>query len=321
MKLDYDGELEAFKAKISSMINADTKAAEVNAPHQPTIYHYTDVKGALGILESGELWLTERAHLNDPVEVQYGLCIAQKLFENTARNSSARIPNDAASHLKEEHETGLARLGFWIFSASLNDNDLGQWRSYADDGRGVCLGFSIEKFDMKELAKRNIPYALNARQFSVRYCESSLMTSMKRYIDNGITTLEKLKLGEQDRDAWRRERYFWLILNDGIYVNSTLYKHKAYDHEQEYRLLIIGERDKIAEECDRHHVRERNREIVGYLKLPIPSWGEPGVLTHIRIGPAAPYQLADQIRITLKKLRIPLPVVIDKSDIPYRPTR
>jgi hypothetical protein len=114
---------------------------------------------------------------------------------------------------------------------------------------------------------------------------------------------------------------FGCFSNDGVFVNSTLYKHKAYETENEYRLLIIGERDNIVEESDRHHVRERNGEIVGYLKVPIPSWRKPGVITHIRVGPAAPDQLKDQIRIALKKLRIPLQLEIDKSCIPYRSAR
>jgi hypothetical protein len=144
---------------------------------------------------------------------------------------------------------------------------------------------------------------------------------MGRYIGSGVETLGKLRWdGRDPRDAWHMENYFWLLLNDGVFVNSTLYKHKAYETENEYRLLIIGERDKIAEESDRHHVREQNGEIVGYLKVPLP-WRKPGVLTHIRVGPAAPDQLKDQIRIALKKLRIPLQLEIDKSCIPYRSAR
>ncbi len=30
----------------------------------PSVCHYTSMKGALGILESGRMWFTERAHLN-----------------------------------------------------------------------------------------------------------------------------------------------------------------------------------------------------------------------------------------------------------------
>jgi hypothetical protein len=67
-------------------------------------------------------------------------------------------------------------------------------------------------------------------------------------------------------------------------------------------------------------LRERKGEIVGYLDLPIPNWKQQGVLTHIRLGPAAPSQLKDEIWVALMSLGIPMPM-IDKSDIPYRPAR
>jgi hypothetical protein len=107
-----------------------------------------------------------------------------------------------------------------------------------------------------------------------------------------------------------------VALNNGFYANALLSKHPAYEHEQEYRLLISGVRNTIST-CGSHHLRERMGEIVGYLTLPIPRWMQPGVLTHIRAGPAAPRELADQIRMTLTTLGLPLPEM-EKSDIPYR---
>ncbi len=329
MRLEDSAEeaLSAFREKISSMIIIDLQAVGGITPHQPTIYHYTDVRGALGILESGELWFTERAHLNDPVEIQYGLSIAHELFQTAVQSRGAAIPKEAASHLTGEHAFGLATYGFWIFSASLHDDDLGQWRNYADDGRGVCLGFSLENFNMLELAKL-IPHNPNSLRFPINYDKDRLRQSMQRYIEVGLDLLEKIDLAGRDSyykpygDALLYERDFFYILNDGIFAHSLLSKHKAYAHEQEYRLLISGIRNTISG-CGRHYLRERKGEIVGYLKLPIPAWKQPGVLTHIRIGPAAPNQLLDQIRMTLTTLGIPLPNSdkMDKSGIPYRSTR
>src|SRR5271165_57157 len=315
--------LYTFKDCIHSMIGTDFKEAKDTVPHQSTIYHYTDVRGALGILQSGELWFTERAHLNDPVEMRYGLSIGHELFETAVENRGAAIPGGAASRLKREHELGLTTYGFWSFSASLDGNDLSQWRNYADDGRGVCLGFSLENFNMIALMNL-IPDVSNnnSLRFPVNYVDGHLRTHLQAYIDRGIGILEALNLSAQDRcyePYGRYERKFLRILNDGFYVNSVLSKHPAYAHEKEYRLLISGIRNAISA-CDRHCLRERNGEIVGYLKLPVPTWKQPGVLTHIRLGPAAPDQLEDQLRMTLTTLAIPLPR-IDKSDIPYRSTR
>src|SRR5205807_711361 len=106
--------------------------------------------------------------LNDPIEIQYGLRIAHQLFDQAASMRGAAISKDAASHLKGEHEFGLATYGFWIFSLSFNGDDLAQWRNYADDGRGVCLGFSVQNFDMVELSKL-MPNRPNSLRFPVSY--------------------------------------------------------------------------------------------------------------------------------------------------------
>jgi hypothetical protein len=58
---------------VNALIHDDFRVAAETVAHQPTIFHYTDVKGALGIMQTGRLWFTERAHLNDPVEIEYGL--------------------------------------------------------------------------------------------------------------------------------------------------------------------------------------------------------------------------------------------------------
>jgi hypothetical protein len=319
---DADMVLKNFGNNIKSLISTDFNKANDEEGKYTRIYHYTDVKGALGILQSGELWFTERAHLNDPTEICYGLSIACELFETAAQNSGATIPKDVASRLKGGHKLLLETHGFWIFSGSLDGNNLGQWRNYADDGRGVCLGFSLEHFNMKKIA-RHIPYGpdgpdsnLSASvRFRVNYNKDDLLTNLQPYIDISLEILANNNLVTQDIYYER----FFRILNDGFYVNSILSKHPAYCHEQEYRLLISGIRNTFSA-CDRHCLRERNSEIVGYLKLPVPMWKEPGVLTHVRLGPAAPDQLQDQLRMTLTTLGIPLPT-IEKSGIPYRSTR
>ena len=48
------------------------------------------------------------------------------------------------------------------------------------------------------------------------------------------------------------------VLNNGFYANSLLFKHVAYAHEQEHRLLVSGLRNTISA-SDHHHLRERDR--------------------------------------------------------------
>jgi hypothetical protein len=315
--------LRTFIEELDLLISEDFLEAEHGTPYQPIIYHYTNVSGALGILQTGHLWFAERAHLNDPVEIRYGVNIARELFERAVNNRGIGVPKDIASHLQGEFNLGLAIYGFWIASFSFDDDDLSQWRSYADEGRGVCLGFSTDRLDMSEFTK-SVPGDPTCLRFPVNYSNASLRKRMQTHVDRGLDLLERLNLSARDSykphgQALLYERDSLRAMNNGIYLNSFLSKHAAYSHEREYRLLVSGLRETISR-CSHHRLRERKGEIVGYLDLPIPNWKQPGLLASVRLGPAASDELKDQIWMALIALGIPLPK-IDKSDIPFRPAR
>jgi hypothetical protein len=58
---EADQALEGFRKDFDALIGRHFQAPGATIEYQATIYHYTNVKGALGILESGQLWFTERS--------------------------------------------------------------------------------------------------------------------------------------------------------------------------------------------------------------------------------------------------------------------
>jgi hypothetical protein len=224
--IEADRALDTFKRDVESWVFNDLNAAGDAVQHQPTIYHYTDASGALEILRTGRLWFTERAHLNDPVEVQYGLNVGHELFETAANLRGEAVPKDASLHLKGEHTFGLGANGSWTFCSSLYCNDLSQWRDYADDGRGVCLGFSIDNFDMVKLATL-LPNVPNSLRFLVNYDRSHLYARMGRYVDRCLDILESADVASRESyykpygRALLYERDAFHVLNYGLFSNST----------------------------------------------------------------------------------------------------
>src|ERR1700722_15408243 len=188
-----DQALEDFRAEVRVFVENDLRAAGHATTYRPTVYHYTDENGALGILGNGKLWFTERVHLNDPTEIQYGLDVGRESFEAAAKTRGPEIPRDAALHLRGEHHFGLSYYGFWTASFSLDGDDLGQWRSYANDGQGVCFGFSIDNFDMISLAAL-LPNAPNSLRFPINYDTDSLRASLQPYINRSLDILEAANL-------------------------------------------------------------------------------------------------------------------------------
>jgi Protein of unknown function (DUF2971) len=320
----HDAAFEKFKAEIGQLIENQLNAAGETSSQAQTIYHYTDVRSALAIIESGHFWFTERAHLNDTLELQYGLRIGHQMFEAAVRKAGPTVPQQAPDHLMGEVGLGLVEYGYWVASFSYVDDDMSQWRSYADDGRGICLGFSVQALDMRMFAS-NIPATFNFLRFPVRYDESELRTLLQPYVDATVNLLLRVNLPSMPSYSQRQgrallyERDVLQTMMSGFWLQAMMHKHRAYQHEQEYRLILNAYRPKI--EPDAHHkVRVRSGEVVGYLDLPIPNWKRSTVLACIKVGPAAPPMLEEQLATALRSFELSVPK-IKRSALPFRATR
>jgi hypothetical protein len=228
----HEAGLEQFKTDIGELVADDLNAAGDTAAETHTIYHYTDVASALAIIETGHFWFTERAHLNDTLELQYGLRIGHEMFDAAVKAAGPAVPQGAADHLMDEVRLGLVEFGYWVASFSYKDDDLSQWRSYADEGSGVCLGFSVQELDMRQFAS-HIQTAFNFMRFPVRYDEVELRKRMQPYIDLGIKLLRRVNLpsmpsySQHYGRALLYERDLLQTMLSGVYLHAMMHKHKA----------------------------------------------------------------------------------------------
>ena len=161
-------------------------------------------------------------------------------------------------------------------------------------------------------------------QFPVRYDEAELRKRIQRYIHRGVELLRRVNLpsipsySQHQGRALLYERDLLRPMMSGLYLHAMMHKHNAYQHEREYRLILNGYRSNV-ELSPQHKVRVRNREIVGYLDLPIPNW-KFSRLPHIIVGPAAAPKLEEQLKTAFTSFGLPVPK-IDRSKLPYRTTR
>lgn len=164
----------------------------------PTIYHYTTDIGLRGILESGKLWLTDIFALNDPSELRHGYQLATSSLTNEVENGPEeyrQFANDfigALEHEKEDRE-GIERSAhYFVCSFSKDGNDLGQWRAYADDGRGYALEFKtscLEKAfteSSRTRTRANI-LASDGETFPVTYNDVQLSDIHKKLIQKSAS--------------------------------------------------------------------------------------------------------------------------------------
>lgn len=271
----------------------------------PAVHHYTSIKAAMNILEGGKFWFTERAHLNDPSEVQFGIDIAESILRTGNRQTNVSQFRQAAQGIFER---------FRLFSASFTlrgenidhprDDDINQWLRYADNGRGVVLSFKDNAFDkpqnhINRLILGDPPPTVFVTPMS--YGEAELKDVIQEIIA-----------------AWNGQNITELC--DHVFFISSLFKDKAWESEHEYRFFIHHDRDRILQN-PLYKTRERNGEVISYLDVPIQNWCSKDNFPIYRIclGPAAPTNLSVQLGDFLLAKGIPNGACrIEKSSIPYR---
>jgi Protein of unknown function (DUF2971) len=116
------------------------------------VYHYTDANALLCILKDCAIRATDFRHLNDTQEIKYGWSEFLETLGH-GRDEPSEFSDAYAAQLLSINDAGaenLESLGDSVFVACFSErpDDLNQWRSYADDGRGVALGFDLEKISM-----------------------------------------------------------------------------------------------------------------------------------------------------------------------------
>ena len=120
----------------------------VEAQPKDRLYHYTNDDGLRGILKSGQLWLTNIFKLNDPSEVSHGFDIGVKALTSSRADGTPQSKEFARVLEAFYNRVGIqGSAKFFVCSFSWHEDDLCQWRAYADNGRGYALEFDAAALD------------------------------------------------------------------------------------------------------------------------------------------------------------------------------
>ena len=165
------------------------------------LYKYLDVDGGLAMLHNSNLQFTNATRLNDPFDCHPALFD----FSNVPEHPNNWPPKDFLVK-KGKNDTENLRNSAWICSLSKINDSLLMW-SYYGNHEGVCVGLDMEKTS-KYLSRILCGVYVGAMEMEVQY-----------------------------RDVIDKPDYFHDAKDFFRYQLST--KAKAWEHEQEVRLLLI----------------------------------------------------------------------------------
>ena len=165
------------------------------------LYKYLDVDGGLAMLSNGNIQFTNATKLNDPFDCHPSLIDFTLVPTERAKPWGKEAIMDLESNRFERY-----RDNTWLCSLSKNYDSLLMW-SYYNCHKGICIGIDMEKAD-KYLSRIWGSILIGYKKIEVQYKD----------------IIEKPDFFKRKQDLWS-------------YQLST--KAKAWEHEQEVRLVII----------------------------------------------------------------------------------
>lgn len=286
------------------------KISAADAVREP-LFHYTNMAGLLGILTSEEMWFTSIFHLNDPSELAHGFAMARRTLTEEAQREHKIAQYFCAVMMNLLDDAPTVFLHF-IGSFSRASNDLGQWRAYADNARGVAIGFSPKLF---QIVENSDELSLSEKTFVARvdYDPANCARNFQRAVRHavGIAVRNDCYV-RSDAERKRFVREMTVQLAPPLIWYSSTSKHAAYAHEQETRLIIVNDREKLDPIT---RTRARRSNLVPYIPSPFRV-REKGALMKIMVGPAADRLAENAVQSLLASHGLP-PDIVERSDIPY----
>lgn len=247
-----------------------------------TLYHYTDIRGLMGIVNSRAIWASHIYYLNDSKEILHACEVLGGLL-----GSNQSVVHGTEREFVEQFRNWLAtfrRNAFHIFIFSLSEQPslLSQWRSYTPHGKGVSLGFSPTV----------VNHVLRTPGFRIAKClytdheheelMRSLVEKMLITFRQRVSTLDATKA----HPSQKYHPFLEEFRNDLLQVLAIV-KHSAFKEEQEWRI--------VSPYCPKYTAtevkfREGASMLLPYVELKLP--GNGNLFEEVILGPSQDLDLS-----------------------------
>lgn len=108
------------------------------------LYHYTDWNGARGILLGQHFWETAHDCTNDDAELVSAHSVIREVAETLKKETHGVGGATLDLFLRSYPRLQVNKLKtIYLACFTLARDDCEQWRKYADNGRGLCLGVRV----------------------------------------------------------------------------------------------------------------------------------------------------------------------------------
>lgn len=211
-----------------------SQASDIAIDLPNCVYHYTDIHGFCGIIRTSSVWLTDAFSTNDYSEIRIGIDLTSDMIDAVSKKFGGLYGHTIRLLWRENR-----KLHPFIAAFSGNGNQLAQWRSYADSGRGFCIGIRSRSL----AANSKIP-----RHTASQFARDALGFAQVNYLPHPSQNPGAIKqVLEQQTQSWEPiapKNDAELHLNASLLVSylasaSTFIKNRDFQEEGEWRLVYL----------------------------------------------------------------------------------
>lgn len=209
MKLETTKEDEKLR-RLFSYINEK----EIILPE--VVYHYCPLESFMKIIESGYLFLSHQSAMNDFTDSEYFFHILCNVANSIITKENEFLIRNFIDNFR------INIKDYFIACFSSEKDILSQWTMYADEGRGVCIGFKTDTLQVKpQLPNLTFDPSTSKGVFPIEYFSQktdSIAEDLLDLVSNKIINNDFLSVVDK------------LILTK---------KHISFNQEKEIRIVEI----------------------------------------------------------------------------------
>jgi hypothetical protein len=294
------------------------------------LYHYTDQKGLLGIVENKCLWATHSQFLNDLSEYQIVFDALRELIQKKIKTDR----NEKWANLFDLL-IGIRKIqGVFVssFSGGKEADSLTMWRGYSGATGGYSIGFdrlALELIRSALFAPGENGWEDMGKCFYVDPEDPRLAESLENWIKAVLPDFvdPPTNFSESDwKDPMSIVRLTPIEIMRHVEMEASLaalVKHIGFKEENEWRIVIVDE-DGLTSK--RTRFRQGRSTMIPYVEVSWRDNGLPNPIRRILVGPSpnkdeakrAVEMLLERYRIPVKTEDCPGGVEVVSSKIPYR---
>jgi hypothetical protein len=240
------------------------------------LYHYCSMEAFLGIVQSQTLRLTNMRFMNDSKEISWLYELAKKvLWDKKYRchtDNERRLCDRLLSHCDDLFLDEAFFPDYNCSCFSLNGDSLSQWRAYADDGRGVAIGFS-----RKYMESCTSPHRLLLRK--ARYVDGSDLSAVASDVNTAFSKLNGITRSLTDDEINMIALATFTLWDQ----EATFVKNAAFQEEAEMRLFFLPHNQVKCPQIGEMGFFCRNTVVVPYYPLGLSL--DAGPIAEVVLGP------------------------------------